>query len=132
MNEQEYLKPFSIFFKAPTLKKTLDRFAIFDYIDEPNKKAIELKSRYVSKDAYEETMIGYNKIKEGERLKKLGYKVYYVFSYSDGVYYCRHSKKLKYRVILGGWRKNGVLEQKKQALINTNQLKKVGNIIKTA
>jgi hypothetical protein len=94
----------------------------FDYINKEKKMLFELKSRRVSKDQYPSTMVGHNKIIEGQKQIKLGYRVYFIFSFTDWV--C--SYELKTNSILkikdGGRSDRGVSEIRKYAYIYIDQL----------
>ena len=55
----------------------------FDFIDEKLKLLFELKSRRNTKNRYYDTMLGANKIEEGYNMLKQGYKVYFIFKFTD-------------------------------------------------
>ena len=80
----------------PNLKRTLDKYDDWDYIDEELKYKIELKSRRIKSDEYDSTIIGSNKIFKGMKEKKNGYKILYIFNYIDKIYYYRLKKHHKF------------------------------------
>lgn len=55
----------------------------FDFIDDDLKLIFELKSRRTSKNKYYDTMIGANKVTEGYKLLEKGYKIYFLFNFTD-------------------------------------------------
>lgn len=95
-------------------------YAIFDYINPDKTIFIELKSRKTAKNDYEDTMIGYNKIKAAKRLLKVkdkDIKIYLVFSFSDCLCYYEFKKvNKKYK------RKFGTTVRKDYYYIPTSEL----------
>jgi len=102
-----------------------DTYDIFDYISECKTIYIELKGRKTAYNRYPTTMIGYNKILECEKNKNITY--YFVFKFSDGLYYCKYSKKLlkKCEISIGGRCDRGRPEYKKYVFIPINLLKNI-------
>jgi hypothetical protein len=105
------------------LKKT-QTFYEFDYIDYDKGVLIELKSRRNTRDKYPDTMVGYNKIKKGMIKLTQGYKIYFVFGFTDYVCCFELTKDtLKDLDIRDGGRSDrGKVEVKKYAYIKTKQL----------
>jgi hypothetical protein len=70
------------------------RNCTFDY--ESKKVLVELKTRRVKKDQYPDSMIGLNKIELASTSDR---EVYFVFQFTDGLYYWKYNKedKLEYR-----------------------------------
>ena len=60
-----------------------DIFDVLDFKDEINKKIVEIKGRRNSSDSYEDTMISSIKITEGMKQIDLGYRVFFVFVFTD-------------------------------------------------
>lgn len=60
-------------------------FYEFDFIDSDKKILIELKSRRNSKYEYTSSMVGANKIVKGLEKIKQGYKVIFIFGFTDSV-----------------------------------------------
>lgn len=105
-----------------TLKQSDKRFSLFDFFGE--KSYVELKSRKVRHNQYPDTMVGYNKIEFAE--KSPSSKVFFVFSFTDGLYYYQFNKEhigKGIRIDLGGRTDRGENEIKKYAYIDTNLLK---------
>lgn len=67
------------------LNKTFGRYNPFDF--EGDKIKIELKTRRNTKFKYPSSMIGHNKIEEGLNLIKKGFKIYFVFCFTDTISY---------------------------------------------
>jgi len=55
----------------------------FDFIDTELKLLFELKSRRIEKNQFFDTMIGANKLTEGYKMINQGYKVYFLFGFTD-------------------------------------------------
>ena len=83
--ENELLPILNKFFNLE-LKPTKNYF-VFDY-EAPN-MYIELKSRRNQKDRYDTTLVGKNKIDYAETCGK---DVYFIFSFTDGLYYWKYNK----------------------------------------
>lgn len=60
-----------------------DIFDIFDFKDEDKKKIVEIKGRRIPSTQYEDTIITANKVTEGFMKLEEGYKVYFVFAFTD-------------------------------------------------
>ena len=84
-NENKMLTILRKHFDSKSIKKTIDKYNPYDYIDKKNKIMIELKSRRIRKLQYPDTMIGLNKIMEGFKHIDNGYKVFLCWSYTDGI-----------------------------------------------
>lgn len=85
---------------------------------------VELKSRTNTKNQYPTTMIGKNKIKFANRFYG---KNYFVFNFSDGIYYIRYDedKFANYDVGTGGRADRGCIEQNQYIFIPVDDLKKL-------
>jgi len=70
-----------------SLKKTPKNF-VFDFQDN-NGTYYEIKSRNNTYKKYPTTMVGYNKIEFANKLSK---SVYFVFKFTDGIYYYEYDK----------------------------------------
>jgi hypothetical protein len=105
------------------LKKTKP-FYEFDYIDKNKKVLIELKARRNTKNKYPDTMIGYNKILKGLDKIKHGYKIYFVFAFTNCVSYYELTKdNVKNLDIRDGGRVDRDKDEiKKYAFIKIEQL----------
>lgn len=105
-----------------TLRQSDNKFSLFDFFGENS--YVELKSRKVRHNQYPDTMVGYNKIEFAE--KSPSNKVYFVFSFTDGLYYYQFNKEhigKGIRIDYGGRTDRGENEIKKYAYIDTSLLK---------
>jgi hypothetical protein len=119
VNEELYLP--HLIKEFGTLSHTTNKFEKFDFIGD--NKYIELKTRTVEKDKYPDTMIGLNKI-EYARLNS-DKEFYFVFAFTDGLYYWKYNTddQLNYRS--GGRFDRGCKEIKQYAYIPINLLKNI-------
>ena len=60
-----------------------DIFDILDFKDDEKRMIVEIKGRRIPHDAYEETIITASKVTAGLTAIELGYRVFFVFVYSD-------------------------------------------------
>jgi hypothetical protein len=70
------------------LNKT-NNFNVLDFVN--NEYQVELKSRRIEHNKYDETKLGYNKIKYFEKSNKKCFIFYY---FTDGLYYIQYDKDL--------------------------------------
>merc|ERR1711924_293784 len=61
-------------------------FDVLDFKDEEEKKIVEIKGRRIKSTQYNDTIITANKITEGFKKIDEGYKVYYVFVFTDKIF----------------------------------------------
>jgi len=99
----------------------------FDFIDEKQQIIIELKSRRNTKDKYPTTMVGTNKVVAGLKHIENGYKVYFCFQFTDGLFYYQLDDKTyeKSWERAGGRRDRGRPEINQYSYIPTNLLNKI-------
>jgi len=62
-----------------------DIFDIFDFKDEDKKVIVEIKGRRIPSTQYEDTIITANKVTEGFMKIEEGYKVFFVFAFTDKI-----------------------------------------------
>ena len=86
-NEKLILPKLEIYFSLK-LKHT-DRYDIFDFYDENN--YFELKSRNCLSYQYDDLMMNINKINKGIDYINHNKNVYYVFKFSDGIFYYKQT-----------------------------------------
>jgi hypothetical protein len=79
---------------AKDLAKQSDKYAVMDYCDATQSVFAELKSRRIPHNRYPTAIIGWNKIREAKRRSESGSSSFFVWSYSDGVYYLPYETKL--------------------------------------
>ena len=72
-------------------------YDIYDY--KGSNKFIELKSRNNKMNAYDKTMIGYNKILKAASIDE---DVYFFFWFTDGIYFYKYNKDDKLEVKISG------------------------------
>lgn len=100
--EKRCIIQFNKFFKC-SLKK-ISTNSIIDFIDDESKIVIELKGRRCSKHQYNDTMIGMNKLIESDKYIKLGYTVYFAFSFTDRLCYYQYDGTINKSWIRNGGR----------------------------
>ena len=62
-----------------------DIFDILDFKDDETRKIVEVKGRRISSDAYEDTIITASKVTAGYQAIENGYRVYFVFVFTDKI-----------------------------------------------
>ena len=117
--EVELLPILRKFFYDDTIIQ-LDRHNVFDY--KGDNKYIELKSRNNNYNRYQTTMIGYNKIKKALELNE---DVYFVFNFTDGLYYYKFDRDKELEIKQGGRFDRGIPEIKDYYFIPIEILKEI-------
>ena len=117
--ENEILPIIKGFFNDPTIYK-LDKNNEFDF--KGDNKYIELKSRRNNYAKYPSTMIGLNKF---DKASKLIEKVYFMFSFNDGLYYYKYEKADKFEIKQAGRWDRGCQEIKPYVFIPIENLLKI-------
>ena len=79
-----------------------DIFDVFDFCDNNKKIIVEIKGRNTSSLKYKETIISYNKVQEGYRKLDDGYKVFFVFVFTDKTMYIELKSDLMWEAKLTG------------------------------
>jgi len=102
------------------LKKTKD-FHLFDLKDKDNKIIVEVKERKNTYNKYPTTMIGENKFIKAKDYYDKGYKVLFVFKFTDGIYYYEFCDE-KLKIDIGGRCDRGRPEYKKYVYISIDKL----------
>ena len=69
------------------LTKESNKYATIDFSDEEKTLLVELKSRRNTYSKYPTTLLSSNKIK---KIKGAGKDVYFVFNFTDGLYYLKY------------------------------------------
>lgn len=120
-SEEKYLPSLQNAFNDLTLTHTKHKSDIFDYVGE--NKYIELKTRTFENTKYPDTMIGLNKIQYAKANPDKEY--YFVFAFTNGLYYWKYNEddKLNYRK--GGRYDRGFNEIKEYAYIPISLLKNI-------
>lgn len=111
-HEDEHFIFLQEYFFEPTLKQTKKIFSTFDY--NSDNIIIELKKRNFDFGKYEDYMIGLNKIKRAQKVKK---EIYFIMIFDNGMYCYKFqvNDKLNYRI--SGRRDRGFNEFKQYAFI---------------
>jgi len=115
-NELDMLPFFKNAFNDESIEM-LDKYNNFDY--KGDNKYIELKTRRNAKNTYPTTMIGKNKI---DKAKTLNEDVYFVFKFTDGIFYYKFNKDDQLTTQLGGRKDRGCCEIKDYCFIDVNKL----------
>jgi len=102
-------------------------YDVFDYINKDRSIYVELKGRGCCKTKYPTTMIGKNKVDEADLLLKTQARIFFYFSFLDGLFKFQYTKELrsKLKLALGGRTDRGRDETKMYYYIPINLLKKV-------
>jgi len=103
------------------LKRT-KQFCLFDLRDNKNKIIVEVKERNNKKDKYPTTMVGENKFIKAKDYYDRGYKVLFVFKFTDGIYYYEYCDE-KLEIDIGGRCDRGKPEYKNYVYIDIKNLK---------
>jgi hypothetical protein len=131
-NERQYISVIKDHYGM--VNKTSFKYSRVDFVGE--NFCGELKSRNLSIRDFNETMIGYNKVKEG--FKKIdnntNYKVYFWFAFKEGLFawelnrtnYETNGGDLQIRI--GGTSNRGWEDYKDHYYLNTNNLIKISDI----
>jgi len=96
--------------------------AIFDYLSDEGKIAVELKSRRNTKNKYPTTMVGYNKIIEANKLIKDGYTIFFAFQFTDKLCFYKYTDENENWIQKGGRVDRGRPEIKQYYFIPTSSL----------
>ena len=112
----------------PTIKQFLNDNTIYklensnEFDFKGDNKYIELKSRNNNYNKYPTTMIGYNKIKKALELNE---DVYFIFNFTDGIYYYKFDRDKELEIKQGGRRDRGRPEIKDYYFIPIEILQKI-------
>jgi hypothetical protein len=101
----------------------LENYSTFDY--KGTNKFIELKSRNNTYSKYSSTMIGTNKIKDAAIYHNNGYDVFFIFNFTDGIYYWKYTPNNNLIKLKGGRTNRGKNEIKDYYYINIDDLIKL-------
>ena len=82
LSQEDVFKPVLEGYFGISLEKTPQQDT-FDFVNEDCKVIIEMKSRTNKKRQYPTTMIGDNKWKKAKVKYQIGYKVYFIFNFTD-------------------------------------------------
>ena len=85
--EDETLPELNEFFECNFERNENDIFDVFDFKDEEKKIVVEVKGRRNISTEYEDTIITASKVTAGYQAIEAGYKVYFVFAFTDSLMY---------------------------------------------
>jgi len=85
--EDETLPELNEYFECNFERNENDIFDVFDFKDEEKKIVVEVKGRRNTSTQYEDTIITANKVTAGYHAIESGYKVYFVFAFTDKLMY---------------------------------------------
>ena len=83
--EDETLPELNEYFECNFERNENDIFDVFDFKDEEKKIVVEVKGRRNTSTEYEDTIITASKITAGYQAIETGYKVYFVFAFTDKI-----------------------------------------------
>lgn len=81
--EDEALPKLNKYFKTNFLRNENDIFDILDFKNPEDKIIVEVKGRFNRSDAYEDTIITASKVMAGQQAIDEGYRVYFLFVFTD-------------------------------------------------
>jgi hypothetical protein len=120
-NEITHISNLQKFFNDPNLKHTEHKTDIFDFYSE--NKFVELKSRNFEHSKFQDTMIGINKINYAKLNPNKEF--YFVFSFTNGLYYWKYNDEDELNYRKGGRYDRGYNEIKDYAFIPIKLLKNI-------
>tara|TARA_A100001201_G_scaffold130078_2_gene115699 strand:+ start:505 stop:1206 length:702 start_codon:yes stop_codon:yes gene_type:complete len=102
---------------------------VLDYMNSANKIAVELKSRRNRKSQFPTTIIGYNKYQTARRYMMRGWKVFFFFKFTDGIYFWEVQPHLPagFYKSVAGTNRRGCDEYKDHLYIPVDALRKMRN-----
>ena len=81
--EDDALPKLNKYFKTNFKRNENDIFDILDFKDEEEKIIVEVKGRFNTHDKYEDTIITASKVMAGQQAVDDGYKVFFLFVFTD-------------------------------------------------
>jgi hypothetical protein len=120
-SEEKYLPSLQKALNDNSLTHTKYKSDIFDYKGE-NKYA-ELKTRTFEKNKYPDTMVGLNKIEYAKQNPDTEF--YFVFAFTDGLYYWKYNEEDQLNYRKGGRTDRGYNEIKPYVYIPISLLKNI-------
>ena len=84
--EDETLPLINKYYECDFKRNENDIYDILDFKDENTKKIVEIKGRRIESTKYEDTIITASKVNEGLNKVEDGYRVFFVFVFTDKIY----------------------------------------------
>jgi len=84
--EDETLPLINKYYECDFKRNDNDIYDILDFKDENTKKIVEIKGRRIESTKYEDTIITASKVNEGLNKVEDGYRVFFVFVFTDKIY----------------------------------------------
>jgi len=84
--EDETLPIINKYYECDFKRNENDIYDILDFCDHESKKIVEIKGRRIESTEYEDTLITASKINEGLCRIDDGYRVFFVFVFTDKIY----------------------------------------------
>mgnify|MGYP003644048139 CR=1 FL=1 len=83
-------------------ERSNDIFDLFDFADDNKKILCEVKGRNIKSDKYKETIVSYNKVQEAYRKIDEGWRVFFIFVFTDKSMFVELKDDLLWQVKLTG------------------------------
>jgi hypothetical protein len=100
--EDETLPLINKYFECDFKRNENDIYDILDFKDENTKKIVEIKGRRIESTDYEDTIITASKVNEGLNKVEDGYRVFFVFVFTDKIYEMELQKDQSFKVKFTG------------------------------
>jgi hypothetical protein len=100
--EDETLPLINKYYECDFKRNENDIYDILDFKDEDTKKIVEIKGRRIESTKYEDTIITASKVNEGLNKLEDGYRVFFVFVFTDKIYEMELQKDQAFKVRFTG------------------------------
>jgi hypothetical protein len=100
--EDETLPLINKYYECDFKRNENDIYDILDFKDENTKKIVEIKGRRITSTQYEDTIITASKVNEGLNKVEDGYRVFFVFVFTDKIYEMELQKDQSFKVRFTG------------------------------
>ena len=126
LNEKRF-QPIAEKWFGMKFKEDKKGWRVLDYLNPSKKIAVELKSRNNTMRKYPDTIIGYNKYDTARKYMLRGWKVYFFFKFTDGLYFWEVKNLLPFDITKEdrGTYARGFREYKPHLCIPINYLTKI-------
>lgn len=100
--EDDTLPELNEYFDCKFVRNESDIFDVLDFKDPDKKIIVEVKGRRCPSTQYEDTIITASKITAGYQSIELGFKVYFVFAFTDKIMYIQLKEDASFQCKLTG------------------------------